>query len=80
MQCCKPWADYLNIYIQKNENKTNNLKIFKKNVLLRMTLTYTTSNLNNLKNCLGSNQCIDCDSCNHKNRNPRHDLPQTYWE
>ena len=46
-------------------------------VTLGKTLTYTTSNLNNLSNCLESNQCIDGNRCNNKNWHPRHGLPQT---
>ena len=34
-------------------------------------------NKSNLKNCLESNQCIDGNRWNHKNRHPRHDLPQS---
>ena len=45
-------------------------------VSLGDTITYTTSNLNNLRNFIGSNQCIYCDSWYHKNWNPRHNLPQ----
>ena len=46
-------------------------------VPLGKTLTYKTSNLNNLSKCLETNQCIDGDRCNRKNRNPHHDLPQS---
>ena len=33
--------------------------------------------MSNLSNFLESKQCIDWNRCNHKNRHPRHDLPQT---
>ena len=46
-------------------------------VTLGGILTYTTSNLNNLRNFLESNTYIDCNKCNHKNRHPHHNLPQT---
>ena len=45
-------------------------------VPLGKTLTYTTSNLNSLQNSLESNQCIDCDELNHKNRHSIQELPQ----
>ena len=41
------------------------------------TLIYKTSNLNNLRNCLEANQCIDGDRCNHKNRHSCHNLSQS---
>ena len=41
------------------------------------TLTYTNSNLNNLRNWLEANQFIDFSMCN-KNRNPCHNVPQAY--
>ena len=31
-----------------------------------------------LRNLLEANQCNDDNRCNHKNRHPRHDLPQTF--
>ena len=34
--------------------------------------------VNNFRNCLESNKCIDDDRWNNKNRHPRQDLPQTY--
>ena len=45
-------------------------------VPLVSTLTYTTSNLNNVINYFESNQYIYRYSCNHKNRHPCHDLRQ----
>ena len=49
-------------------------------VTLGPTLTYTTSNLNNLSNFLETSQCIDGKRCNHKKPAL---LPQSYtslWE
>ena len=46
-------------------------------VPLETTLTQKTYNLNNLRNCLELNQCIDYDSYNHKNPHPCHYLPQS---
>ena len=43
---------------------------------LGTTLTYTTPNLNNSRNLIESNKCIDLTSCNNKDRHPRHGLPQ----
>ena len=42
------------------------------------TFTYKTSNLNNLSSFLESNQCIDCDRCNHKNWHPLQNLTKAY--
>ena len=36
--------------------------------------------LSKLSNYLESNQCIDCNRCNHKKRPPRHDLLHTCGE
>ena len=44
---------------------------------LWLTLTYTTSNLNKLRNWLESNQYIYGERLNHSNRHPRNKLPQT---
>ena len=44
---------------------------------LGTTLTYTTSNLKNFRNCLEGNQYIDDNRWNNKNRNPWHDPSQT---
>ena len=46
-------------------------------VTLGYTLTYTTSKLNNLRNCIEANKCIDGDRLNHKNQHPSHYLTQT---
>ena len=46
-------------------------------VPLGLILTYTTSNLNNLRNYLEANPCIEDNRWNHKNRHSNHDLPQT---
>ena len=45
-------------------------------VTLGTTLTYTTSNLNNPRNCLEDNQCIDGNRRNHRNRHPQYNLLQ----
>ena len=46
---------------------------------LGSTITYTTSNLINLRNFLATNQCIDVNRYNHKNGHPCHNLPQACW-
>ena len=45
-------------------------------VTLGTTLTYTTPNLNNSRNLIESNKCIDLTSCNNKDGHPHHGLPQ----
>ena len=45
-------------------------------VTLGKTLTYTTSNLNNLRNYPEDNKRIDGNKYNKKKRHPCHDLPQ----
>ena len=49
-------------------------------VPLGPTLTYTTSNLNNLSKFLEANQFIDWYRLNNKNRKPHHDLPKSLGE
>ena len=91
MGVCAPWTDSFinnqNNY-QNIDNKTK--MIFFENISLNnclgltqfpfvtlgTTLTYTTPNLNNSRNLVESNKCIDRTSCNHKDRHPCHGLPQ----
>ena len=45
---------------------------------LGSTLTYKTPNLDNLRNFLEANQCIDDKRCNHKNRKPCYEIPSLF--
>ena len=88
MGFCAPWDDY---FINNNkklkhrqQQKMDSCWNFLDHsitllnfVLLGPTLTYTTSNLNNLRDCLESNKFIGGNRCNHKKRNPHHNLPQS---
>ena len=47
-------------------------------VHLMPKLTYTTSNFNNLRNCLESNKFIDGNRWNPPNQQPVQNLPQTF--
>ena len=86
IRLCDPWVDYkikqffTNMRIKQTTLTCNTKKCKGLNqwafVSLGLTLTYTTTTVSNLRNCLESNQCIDDTMQNNQNWHPRHDLPQ----
>ena len=46
-------------------------------VMFKNQFPTTHQKISNLRNLIESNQCIDYNMCNSKNRHPHQDLPQT---
>ena len=71
--------DDKNVFWRALDHSQNNCEVLTQweFVALGQTLTYTTSNFNNLRNWLEIKQYIDGNMCNYKNQHPHHDLAKT---